>query len=96
MPDHKQLRPGDKIRFIKVSDSDLATREREIKAGLPDAGWTADTLERIVGQKLILIIDHIDEYGIPWVHCRLMGVTKPELHSIAIMDDDTWEYVVDD
>ncbi len=93
MPDFKCLEPGDKIRLISILVSDFAIREREIKAGLPDAGWTVNCMERMIAQRAVLTITHIDEYGEPWAKCIIMGASEPEEHSLRIADNETWEYM---
>jgi hypothetical protein len=48
MPDRTQLKIGDRIRLLRIPQGDLEHRERELRAGAEDAGWTADTIERII------------------------------------------------
>jgi hypothetical protein len=48
MPDHTELRVGDRIRLLAVPECDLRQREREIATNAEMAGWTADTIERII------------------------------------------------
>jgi hypothetical protein len=48
MPDHTALKVGDRIRLVTVPEADLQQRERELREGAQDAGWTADTIERII------------------------------------------------
>ncbi len=92
MPDRSKLEVGDKIRLLAVPAADLAQRDREIARGLPLAGWTADTIERILAQDPVVVIDHIDEYGLPWFEYLLDDDEGHEEHSMAIMEDDSWEY----
>jgi hypothetical protein len=95
MPDHKILKPGDRIRLLRVPAPDLEQREREIREGLEDAGWTADTIERILIQGPLVTIDRIDEYGYPWFDYELKRDDGTvEYHSLAIYDDESWEHVV--
>ena len=51
MPDRTVLRPGDRIRLVSVPAGDLAQRDRELAERSEDAGWTANTLERIIAQQ---------------------------------------------
>lgn len=91
MPDHTRLQIGDRIRLLRVPAADLAQRERERREGVEDAGWTADTIERILAQDPVVVISSIDEYGVPWFEYELKGVGgEVEHHSIAIMDDESW------
>jgi len=88
----QRLKPGDRVRLLRVPESDLEQRKREIEKGLEDAGWTADTLERILEFDPVVTIDHIDEYGAPWF---IYKFTSPEgelnEHWINIQDDESWE-----
>ena len=98
MPDPSKLKPGDRIRLLAVPESDLLQREREIREGLDGwqlgwAGWTADTLERILAQDPVVVISQIDEYGEPWFEYVLNDdYGENEEHSIAIMDEASWEH----
>ena len=91
MPDRTSLRVGDRIRILTVPAADLRQREREVREGAEDAGWTADTIERILKRNPVVAIARIDEYGMPWFDCALNredGTT--EFHSLAIMEDESW------
>ncbi len=60
------------------------------------AGWTADSIERIIEQFPIVQIDRIDEYGCVWYHATIRGPDGiEEEHSLIVYDDDTWERVED-
>ncbi|MCA9588103.1 MAG: hypothetical protein KC657_22425 [Myxococcales bacterium] len=94
MPDYRQLRPGDRIRLLAVPQTDLDQRVREKRNGLEDAGWTADTIERILAQDPVVTIDRIDEYGYPWFEYVLLSDGGDrEYHSIMVLDDHSWEFV---
>ena len=91
MPDRTKLKIGDRIRLLRVPAGDLEQRERELREGVGDAGWTADTIERILAQDPVVSISSIDEYGLPWFEYELKGVDgKIEYHSLAIMEDESW------
>jgi len=93
MPDRSQLRPGDRIRLLAVPKADLLQREQEIRDAAPYAGWTADTIERILAQDPVVVIARVDEYGQPWFDYDLETESGAiEEHTIAIMDDESWEY----
>ena len=93
MPDRMKLRVGDRIRLLAVPAADVLQREREIRDGLDDAGWTADTIERILVQQPIVTISSIDEYGLLWFEVELtQDDGEIAHHSMAIMDDDSWAY----
>lgn len=94
MPDRTTLKIGDKIRLLRVPQSDLAQRERELRDGQEGAGLTADTLEHIIRTNPVVTIDDVDEYGYPWFTRRLKNADgRFELHTLAIMDDESWERV---
>ncbi|MEM7263445.1 MAG: hypothetical protein AAF488_15755 [Planctomycetota bacterium] len=92
MPDRTQLRSGSRIRILAVPQCDLDQRERERAEGLPDAGWTADTIERVIAEHPVVTVTSIDEYGSPWFEVELSGDDEPEEHSIMILDDDSWAH----
>src|SRR5690242_17691741 len=86
MPDPRKLKPGDKVRLLAVPDGDLEQRRCEIQKGFPDAGWTANTIEKILAQDPVVTIDRIDEYGFPWFDYSLNSGGRVEEHSLAISD----------
>ena len=92
MPDRTKLSVGDRIRILAVPTCDLAQREREIATNADMAGWTADTIERIIASDPVVVIELIDEYGTPWFDVALDGDDGEEHHSLAILDDDSWEH----
>ena len=94
MPDRTRLNVGDHIRLLCVPAGDLEQRERELRERVEDAGWTADTIQRIIAQDPVVAISSIDEYGYPWFeyHLRTADGTG-EHHLLAIMDDASWERV---
>ena len=91
MPDRSLLRVGDRIRLLTVPACDLAQRKRELESHAKMAGWTADTIERIIATDRVVTIDRIDEYGAPWFEAELPGGDGIEHHSLMILDDDSWE-----
>jgi hypothetical protein len=94
MPDPKMLRPGDRIRILRVPDADLRQRESEIARGEELAGWTADTIERIIAQRPIVRIDRVDEHDQVWYDVILIDEGgETEHHYLIVYDDDTWEPV---
>ena len=93
MPGHKRLKVGDRIRLLAVPKADLEQRTRELREGIEAAGHTADTLERIIAQDPVVTVNFVDEYGLPWFEYELkLDSGELEYHSIAVMDDDSWEY----
>jgi hypothetical protein len=92
MPDRLKLRVGDRIRLLAVPECDLAQRQREIAENVEDAGWTADTIERIIAVEPVVTIDRIDEYGAPWFDIELQEADGIHHHFLTILDDDSWEF----
>jgi hypothetical protein len=71
MPDWKSLRVGDQIRLLCVPKADLEQRVCEVRDGAEMAGWTADTLERIIASDPVVFIERIDEYWMSLVRTRV-------------------------
>jgi hypothetical protein len=69
----RNLRVGDRVRLLCVPEADLLQRERELRDGAEMAGLTADTLDRIIAIDLVVTIDKVDEFGMPWFHCELVA-----------------------
>ena len=91
MPNRKKLQIGDRIRLLGVPQGDVEQRQRELRDGAEDAGWTADTIERIIAQDPVVTISSIDEYGSPWFGYQLKRTTgEIEKHWLAIMEDESW------
>lgn len=91
MPDRTNLKIGDRIRLLRVPAADVAQRQRELRERADAAGWTADTIERIIAQDPVVTISSIDEYGRPWFDYELKSDDRQvEYHSIAIMEDESW------
>ncbi len=58
------------------------------------AGWTADSIERIISQTPIVRICQIDEYACVWYETTIVGPDgTEEEHTLVVYDDDTWEVV---
>lgn len=91
MLDRTKLKIGDRIRLLRVPQGDVEQRERELCEGADDAGWTADTIERIIAHDPVVTISSIDEYGLPWFEYELKSAEgETEYHSLAIMEDESW------
>ncbi|TWT73475.1 hypothetical protein Pla123a_38110 [Posidoniimonas polymericola] len=92
MPDPKSLRIGDRIRILRVPQCDLKQRERELSENTELAGWTADTIERIIEQTPVVSVSRIDEDGSVWYDTSIVGRDGcEEQHSLIVYEDDTWE-----
>jgi hypothetical protein len=94
MPAPQTLAIGDRIRILRVPDGDLRQREQEIATGSELAGWTADSIERIIAQTPVVTISQIDEDGCVWYEATIIGPRgTEEHHSLIVYNDDTWEKV---
>lgn len=92
MPNKRTLKIGDRIRLLFVPQSDLDQREREILAGDEEPGCTADVLEIVIKTDPVVTISIIDEYH-PWFIVDIVRNGRDEEHSLAVMDDTSWEFV---
>ena len=91
--DWRKLRAGDRVRLLRVPEADLRQREQELCDGAEMAGWTADTLERILAKDPVVTIDEIDEYGAPWFHYELFAPNgSVEYHALTNTEEESWEY----
>lgn len=91
MPDRSKLRVGKRIRLLSVPAADLAQRIRELAESAEMAGWTADTIERIIELDPIVTIDRVDEFGSPWFEVELTDADGTvHYHSLAITEDESW------
>ena len=93
MPDRKKMKVGNKIRLLRVPEDDMEQRRSEITKDIDKPGWTANTIELIIAQNPIVEIDSIDDFGSPWFTCELIVNGKLEKHTLAIIDDDSWELI---
>jgi ethanolamine ammonia-lyase large subunit len=96
VPDPRTLQIGDYIRILRVPENDLIQRANEIESGSEMAGWTADSIERIIAQTPVVQISRIDEDGCVWYETTIIGPdAREETHSLIVYDDDTWEPVAE-
>jgi hypothetical protein len=90
----RELQVGDRVRLLRVPEADLRQRVQDLRDGAGMAGWTAETLERIMALDPVVTIDEVDEYGVPWFHCELTDENGAiEHHGLTITEDDSWEPV---
>ena len=95
MPDPKTLQIGDRIRILRVPQSDLQLRGTEIATSIEMPGWTADSIQRIIKQTPVVRISLIED-GCVWYETTILGPDgTEEIHSLIIYDDDTWEVVAE-
>ncbi len=73
MPDPLTLQIGDWIRILRVPAADLRQRDREIASNTEMAGWTADSIKRIIEQTPVVEISRIDEDECVWYDATVLG-----------------------
>lgn len=83
----KRLQPGDRVLLTKVPDFD------QKKLPEDDGLSTAAVLQKIIAEQPVVRIDHIDEYGQPWFSVELEIDGEISTHTLALMDEDSWEKV---
>lgn len=77
-----------------MPQADLEQRVQEVGDGAVMAGWSADTIERIIASDPVVVMDHIDEYGCPYFESQLSAADgEIEFHTLSITDGDSWEFV---
>lgn len=90
MPDRKKIEIGDSIKILKVPNFDEKKRTENNK-NKSDVLCTATVIETIIKKNPIVIIDHIDEYNQPWFSVRIKIKNTFENHTIALLENDSWE-----
>ncbi len=60
---YRQTEDRDRIRILRVPEADLRQREREIEEGTERAGWTADTIERIIESQPVSLFPESTNMG---------------------------------
>ena len=94
MPDSDTLKPGDRIRIVRVPEADLRQREREIATKAELAGWTADAIERIIEQTPVVQVERVDDDGCVWYEAEIVDPRgETQYHSLILHNDETWEHV---
>lgn len=86
MPDRTKLQIGDSIRMINVPEFD----REESETGMLS---TATVLKHLIEKKRVVVIDQIDEYQQAWFSVRIEIGEDMVHHSLAIMEDESWEIV---
>jgi hypothetical protein len=83
---YKALKVGDKIRFVR-----LPTLDREQYEHTGD-DFTVRVIQKLISEAVVCSIGRIDEYGYPWFDYEMVAEDgETEHHSLAVMDDESWE-----
>ncbi len=82
----ESLRVGDRIRIVQMP------------SGVDAPGYVFSRCTRWLYEKLIergrsLRIAEIDEYGLPWIHCRFRQADQTWEHHFLAVNDDSWVQV---
>mgnify|MGYP002477624536 FL=1 len=88
MKNFKDLQIWDSIRILSVPEFDLNKNNNS-----DDELNTESIIKKIINVRPVVIIDEIDEYWKPWFYVRLKTEQWLEFHSIALMENDSWELV---
>ena len=97
MPDWRTLKVGDVVLLRSIPSADLEQRVSELQNGAQMAGWTADSIERIIVSEPVVTIEEVDEFGAPWYSRTLISHDSVEEHHwLTITHNDSWEYVLRD
>jgi hypothetical protein len=81
--DWQRLQVGDRVRFVR-----MPTFEGVLAGGLMPE--TLRLYTRLIARGRPQRVFFIDEYGLPWIHCRFRRKNgKWEHHWLAI-NDDSW------
>jgi hypothetical protein len=96
MPDRKLLKVGDLIRVIAIPPFDLAQMYDGLAKGMPDPGFTVRVIQHLKDTRKIRRVVSVDEYGNAWIEVKLRNKKHQSMeeHSLAIMDDESWEIVM--
>ena len=78
----RDLRVGDRIRIVRIPSPDVL--------GFDLRRNTKQFYKRLITLRRIVTVNEIDQWGVPWIQCRIRGDTgKLEYHFLAI-NDDSW------
>ncbi len=88
----QELKVWDRILLTKIPKSDIKDYEKNHPNLDMDDFSTADILDKIIKNNPVVMIDNIDEYWIPWFNANIKTNWEIQYHTLAIIDDDSWEY----
>lgn len=91
----EELKIGDRVILTKIPKSDLDEREKQKQSWQEDVFCMANVLEHIIEQYPIVTIEDIDEYGNPWFSSEIQVNGEIQNHTLALMDDVSWEKIWD-
>jgi hypothetical protein len=84
VPDPRKLKVGDRVRFVAMADEWSQPNYK-----LPRAD--REFMKAMIKRQFPSRIDHIDEFGFPWIIARLKG--GRDLHMWGIMESTGWRRV---
>ncbi len=81
--DWKELHVGDRIRIVRMPYDSYTP-------GYTFGSETRRLYKKLIARRRSLRICQLDEYGLPWFHCRFRRKNGGwEYHSLAV-NDDSW------
>ncbi len=86
MPDPRDLKPGDLVRFVALPD----------EWDRPGYTLHRDSLafmKRMIRRTFPSRVCEIDEYGTAWIAARIRRKARVEYHSWAIIESTGWRHV---
>ncbi|WP_375753868.1 hypothetical protein [Vibrio sp. HN007] len=91
MTERIDFKVGDSVRLLRVPEQDV--NDKLSNSEPSERLATAKIFETMIEQTPIVIIDQVDEYNQPWFSARVIVDGQFENHSLAIMDEESWEVV---
>ena len=86
MPDPKELKPGDRVRFVSLPEE---WKNLQVKVPEEDVAF----MRTMVLRRWPSRICEIDEYGTPWIEARIRRKGNVEHHRWGIHERTGWRLV---
>ena len=86
MPDPKQLKVGDRVRFVSLPDE---WRDPQSTV-LPES---VEFMESMISRTWPSRVYEIDEFGTPWIAARIWKNGRLEHHTWGIFEQSGWRIV---
>ncbi len=86
MPDPKQLKVGDRVRFVSLP-------EEWNQVGFCLHGVSLAFMKRMIQRRFPSRVVEIDEMGYPWIRAQIVVRGKTHYHKWLIMEATGWRQV---
>ncbi|HRP62361.1 MAG TPA: hypothetical protein PK400_03630 [Phycisphaerales bacterium] len=86
MPDPRELKPGDRVRFIAIPEE-----WSQPNVTVPEESHAF--MKEMIKRRFSSRVDRIDEYGHPWIEAKIKVGEQIEWHSWAITELTGWRKV---